>query len=202
MHVLDNDHIVGTLADNKEELSVMTVPWELIQKSIDQIETGGPAILSPDKPVSVEIKLGQVRGGTDVLQSIQTAIAQRLARDGMQVAPNQSTVFRLRFAEEPGDILPIFERQSPFDFFGHDTGRTMQQVNGTLVVELYTAGQQQPLWRDTIRSQSSRLFTEAITDENIRKSMLRSMIFSIADLDFPYYLPESDEFVGLPIVVR
>ena len=94
---------------------------------------------------------------------------KRLQNDGIRVEAGRPTTFRLRFSENAGDTLPIYERQNPFDFQGRDTGRTATEAEGSLVVEL-VAGDK-TLWRDTISASSSRSFREEINDTTVRNNI-------------------------------
>ena len=106
------------------------------------------------------------------------------------------------FAEAAGDTLPIFERQRFQWGPGRDTGRTATESKGDLVVELFVFGRADPIWRDTMKVTSSSSFNEEITDATIRKSMLDRAAMEIRRLNFPYFIPESEEMVALPIVVQ
>lgn len=133
---------------------------------------------------------------------IADAIAQRLAKDGIHVDLEGSTVLSVKFSEAAGDTLPIYERQSRFDFRGRDTGRKATERNGTLVLELWTASETKPLWRDTITSRSDRSFREDINDATIRQSMLEHLTRSINRLNIPYFIPKSDDMIALPVVIE
>ncbi len=95
-------------------------------------------------------------------------------------------MFTLRVSEKAGDTLPIYQRQSPFDLRGKDTGRKATERLGTLVVELTTKGQAAPLWREKLEGTSRRSFSEEINDATMRKSLMESLSHEISELPMPY----------------
>lgn len=202
-YVYDDDHLVGTFPHNPGQLGVLPVPWKDIRASLAAWKGGQPALLSPSEPVGIVVELGALRGDQNAtLQTLHDSLVKRLARDGLQVQPNRPTYFRLKFAESAGERLPIYERQSPFDFRGRDTGRTVTEAKGSLVVELIVPNQPEPLWRDTLQAASSRTFREDINDLSVRKSMLENIAHQISEMEFPYFIPQSKELLALPVVIR
>jgi hypothetical protein len=203
MHVHDDDHLVGTFPSNPTQLEVLEIPWEKIRASQEAMKTKQPALLSPALPVSLLIELGDLRGDkTEVTQLLETAFVERLKRDGFTKAPGAKTYFRIKFAEAAGDQLPIFERQRFQWGPGRDTGRRATESKGDLVVELFVVGRAAPVWRDTLKVTSSRSFNDEINDTNVRKSMLDRAAGEIRQLNFPYFIPESEDLIALPIVVQ
>lgn len=203
VRVADDSHLMGTFPQNPAEVSVIEIPWKQIRASLDSLKKKDAALLSPASPVRVDIQLGDLRGAAEETEStIRQAFASRLSRDGISVSSTGTAVFKIRFAETPGDTLPIYERQSPFDFRGQDTGRRATEAKGKLVVELILPGRETPIWRDTIEAQSSRSFREGINDASIRKSMLQNLAFNIFDLNFPYFIPQSEQLIALPVVIQ
>ena len=49
---------------------------------------------------------------------------------------------------------------------------------------------------------SSRSFHERINDVSNRKSMLRDLAQQIKEQAFPHFIPESEELLALPVVIR
>ncbi len=202
LYVYDDKHLLGAFPHSPDQLEVMEIPWDAIRKSLAHLKEGGGAWIGPGGSVRIELNIGEARGNSQTTaQVIQASLTARLARDGIQVSPAAETVFRMKFAESAGDQLPIFERQSPFDFRGRDTGRTMTEATGSLMVELHVPGQDGPIWRDSLGAMSSRSFHEEITDETVRNSMLETLGRQVADLNFPYFIPKSPELLALPVVI-
>jgi hypothetical protein len=201
VYALDKDRLLGAFPHNPDELEVLQVPWEQIRVSLKLLEENAPALLGPAQPVSVNIVLGNLRGDqSETFRILGEALQLRLARDGLCIEPGQTTYFQLRFSEESGDQLPVYERQSPFDFRGHNTGRSVTEAKGALVVELIGNGEL--LWRDSIKADSARSFHGEINDAVLRRSMLDSVNHQIAELNFPYFIPVSRENLALPVVIE
>ena len=167
------------------------------------MEGKAPAFVAPYQPVSLDIKVAKVRGDASQLEKlVREAVTKRLERDGIEVKAGQSTVVRAIVSEEAGAQLPIFERQSPFDFRGRDTGRKATEAHGAAVVEIVATGETQPLWRDTLKATSSRLYIDQqITDETTRQNMLDQLARQLNQLDVPYFIPKARELVALPAIV-
>jgi hypothetical protein len=202
LFVYDDKHLMGTFPDSPKELKVREIPWEQIHTSLAAMSGGDEALLRPKMPVRVEVNLGELHGDQQTtVNLIQAALERRLSRDEIPVSPQGATVFRLKFAETAGDTLPIYERQSLFDIRGRDTGRTMTEAKGTLVVELLVPGQETPIWREVLQAMSSRSFNEEITQQAVRDSMLGFLQAELNDLEFPYFIPKSNDLLALPVVI-
>ena len=158
-------------------------------------------MLSPASPVSLNIELAGLRGSQgETVGMITEALGKRLEQVGIRVAPDCPTFFNLRFSEKAGDSVAIYERQSPFDFRGRDTGRTVREAEGSLVVELVAKGE--VIWRDSIKATSGTSFREEINTSSVRKSMVANIVRRMNDLRLPYFVPESSDHVALPIVIQ
>jgi hypothetical protein len=204
VHALDRDRLIGEFPHSPGELQVIQIPWERINASLQAMRDGVPAILSPAKPVSINLQLGGLRGDQqETAKILGDALVERLGRDGVRVERGQSTTFQVKFAEKAGDQLPIYERQSPFDRHGRDTGRRATEAQGSLVLELLAPGQPQPLWRDSLTAANATSFSqEVINDATVRKSMLENLAREIRELKIPYFIPESEELLALPVVIQ
>lgn len=203
IQALDNGRLLGRFSTNTSELRQFTIPWESLRASLAAMADKAPALLAPHQPVSLDVKVTQARGDlTQLAKLAREAVTKRIERDGITVADGQTTVVRVVLSEEAGRALPIFERQSPFDFRGRDTGRKATEAHGAALVEIVAAGEAEPLWRDTLKAASSRLFIDQeVTNEAVRQSMLDQMARQLNQLDIPYFIPKSRELVALPAVV-
>jgi hypothetical protein len=202
IHVLDDNHLIGTFPHNPSQVEVLPIPWKDIRASLALMKEKGAALLSPADPVGLKIELGALRGNQEETTAVlRGALETRLARDGLRLAEDRPAFFRLKFAETAGDVLPIHERQSMFDRRGRDTGRTATEAKGTLVLELMVPDRDEPVWRDTLRAASSRSFDEEINDATVRKSMIQNLTRVLNKLKIPYFIPKSDEVLALPVVL-
>ncbi len=203
LHVQDDDHLVGTFPHSAKEIEVMEVPWEGIRASLAKLEEDVPALLSPAQPVSIVFELGSLRGDQNkTVQGLGDALKERLARDGLEVEKGQSTFFRVRFSEKAGDSVAVFERQSPFDWRGRDTGQRVKEAEGGLVVELHVPGKDEPIWRDSLSAGSDSSYRAEVNETTVRDSMVENLANRLDDLNFPYFIPESEDLLALPVILQ
>src|SRR5207248_3962927 len=121
-----------------DTVRAVTIPWDKLTASLKQMAEKTSAYIAPYQSVSLDVSVtgGDVAGTQRLLTEVLT---QRLARNGVSVANGQPTVLRFRISEEAGATLPIYERQSPFDLRGRDTGKTATESKGAATLELIAA---------------------------------------------------------------
>jgi hypothetical protein len=203
VRVRDDDHLVGIFPRSPNELQIMEIPWENIRASLAKLAEDAPALLSPAQPVSIVFELGSLRGDQNTtIQELGDALKERLARDNLKVEKGQSTFFRIRFSEKAGDSVAIFERQSPFDWRGRDTGQRVREAEGDLVVELMVPGNDKPVWRDSLSASSDSSYDGEINEMTVRDSMIENLANRMDDLNFPYFIPKSENLLALPVVLQ
>ncbi|MFO0798149.1 MAG: hypothetical protein U0804_11795 [Gemmataceae bacterium] len=201
-YLVDQSRVVGAFGNESHKLRAAEIPWPQIRESLKAMTAKADADLAPGRPVALDLRLTGVGGNeAETRAALGQALAARLHRDGIPVAAQAPTVLRLKLAESPGDTLPIYSRQSPFDFRGSDTGRKATEVKGAAVLELWAAGAAAPVWREALNAGSSRSFTEDINDVTIRKSMLENLGRQLDDLTMPYFLPKNKGTLALPAVI-
>lgn len=202
-HILDKDRVIGVFGADTSRLQTFTIPREKLNAALKQIAARAPSYLAPGAGVTLDLQLAGLRGDEAETRRLLTeTLTRRLARDGIPVAEGKSTVLRLRLSEEAGDQLPIFQRQTPFDFQGKDTGKKATEAKGAAVLELISKGEDKPLWRGRLTAFSARSFQEEINDAAVRKSMLEHLKGQLSGMDMPYFIPKSKDTVALPAVVE
>ncbi len=202
-HLLDDDRVIGVFGDQDDRLQTFAIPKEKLSAALKQLAAKAPSYLAPGEAVSLELELAGLRGDEAETRKVLTdALTRRLARDGIPVGANKTTVLRLKLKEEAGDKLPIFERQSAFDFKGQETGKKATEAKGAAVLELVVKGDDKPLWRGRLTAMSARSFSEEITDATVRKSMLEHLTRQLSGMDMPYFIPKSKDIVALPAVAE
>lgn len=200
---LDENRWIGKFGKGESAVETVRIPWELLYRTLAAMKNDSDAYIAPNTSTSLIVEFAGLRGDAGEAQTkVQEAINRRLAQFKMKLEGGQQTAFRIRLAERAGDRLPIFERQSRFDFFGINTGRTAVEAEGEVVVEFLAAGVNQPLYREVMHVTSSRSFSEEVNDATLRKSMLDNLAYRIASLDLPYYIPKSDDLIALPAVIE
>lgn len=202
-HLLDKDRLIGTFGGDTSRLQVLAVPADKLSAAVKAMSGKDQSYLAPGKPVGLELQLTGLRGDdADTRKVLTDALTHRLSRDGIPVGDTKGTVLRLKLSEEAGDTLPIFERQSPFDFRGKYTGRAATEAKGAAVLELVARGETKPLWRGHLSAMSARSFKEEITDAAVRKSMLEHLTRQLGGMDMPYFIPKSKDVLALPAIVE
>lgn len=198
---LDRTQLVGSFPYDPNALQVAEIPWKDIDASISLMNEGAKAILSPSQKVGLRIEMSQLRGSSKETENlIRETFIKRLSNDGLQVGDTGKATFVLRMSEKAGDTLPIYERQNPFEFRGRNTGRSATEVEGRVVIELVY--ENKVLWRDLVEASSSRMFSEPITSASIRKSMLDSLTRSLNQIGIPYFIPQSEKHLALPVIIK
>ncbi|MDB5309348.1 MAG: hypothetical protein JWO38_3550 [Gemmataceae bacterium] len=202
-HIVDKNRVIGIFGQDTNRLQTITLPWEKLDAALKAMAGGSEAYIAPGAGISLDLVLTGLRGDeTETRRTLSEALTSRLARDRVTVAQGQPTILRLKLAEEAGESLPIFQRQSPFDFRGQDTGRKATEAKGSAVLELIAAGEPQPLWRGNLSASSSRSFQDEINDATVRKSMLEHLTRQLNGTDLPYFIPKSKDILALPAVVE
>jgi hypothetical protein len=211
---LDRERILGQFKREQQVMEPVAIPWKEINASLKALESGAPAILSPAQPISAAAEIAGARGDQGAAaKMLYEAICKRLERDKIKVEQNQSTFLRVHLTEKAGERLKIVESESrgfgpPMHFGpfggpqGKDTGRTAVEAHGTIVVELFAQGNQQPLWKETLNSKNGTSFQNTnITDETLRKSMLDNACGQIQGLEIPYFIPAAQDQLPLPAII-
>lgn len=204
LQVQDDGHLLGVFADRSKALQVREIPWDGIRQALAQLEEeDAPALLSPAKPVSIVFELGNLRGNQNqTVQNLGEALKERLERDGFEVEKGQSTFFRVRFSEKAGDTVAVHERQTPFDRRGRDTGQRVREAEGEVVVELVVPGKDEPVWRDSLSAGSDSSYRGEVNDMTVRDSMVENLGNRMDELNFPYFIPESEDMLALPVILE
>ena len=201
-HLADDKRLIGKLGGDENVLQAAPIPWAKLRAALAAVDAKADAYLAPGRPVALDLQLEGLRGdAAETRTLLEQALAKRLARDGIPVAAQAPTVLRLRLSEQAGDALPIYQRQSPFDFKGSDTGKKATEAKGAAVLELWAQGETAPLWRGSLNATSSRSFSEEINDATVRKSMLEGMGARFDGVDLPYFLPKDKGTIALPVVI-
>ena len=202
LHLVDLNTLLATAGERTESLTARPIPWKEIRQSLAKLEERADAYISPNHPVTVALDMQNVRSGPEqVQQLIYDSVIKRLARDNIQVKPDQGTMLVLRYAEKAGDLVAVYSRQSIWDFRGTDTGRRVTESEGTIVAELLADDGKTLLWRDSIKAWNSRSFTTDVNDETVRQSMLENLARRLDELSIPYFLPKSEQDIALPVIL-
>lgn len=197
----DQNTMLGRLGSAPNTISKVEIPWAKIDRARQAIADKEPAIIAPHQSVDIRLEFGKTLGAAaDAKKSIVEAVQNRLKRDGINYEAGAPNYFKLRLSESAGDTLPIYERQSAFDRRGHDTGRTIAETKGSLVVEFYAEGNDAPVWREVLDAKSSRSFREEINSRTVRESMLNRLSSDLGRMQIPYFMPVDKSLPSLPMI--
>ena len=203
MLIHDQNTILGRLGSEPNKISKVEIPWGDIKEAQQAIEDKVPALIAPNQAVDIRIEFGKTLGTAgEAKKLIIEAVQKRLKRDGINFKPGSPNYFQLRFSESKGDTLPIYQRQSRFDFRGHDTGREISESKGSLVVEFYGSDSDKPAWREVLDATNSRSFSEEINSKSVRASMLKRLSTELGRMHIPYFMPKDDSLLALPMVFK
>ena len=210
-HVWDDNHLVGFFSGRTYSPSVAEIPWKDIQASLAELSEGGAAFLGPTTPVSVRMELSTLASkpvAQATLDELRDGITQGLTRSGLRVEKECSTFFRVRATDQVKDAKPILVRQIPFELRGGKISRFtnergiltavvkegstsfQQSPVAWLVLELMVPDSPTPIWRD------SRAIN--LADVGLSLSSLGS---ELKELEFPCFIPKSDELLALPVLL-
>jgi hypothetical protein len=203
LHLVDMNTLLATAGEQRPEtLTARAIPWKEIRASLAKLEEGADAYISPQHPVTVALDLQNVSSAPEqVQQLIYNAVVKRLARDKIDVKPDQPTMLVLRYAEKTGDLVAVYARQSRWDFRGVDTGQRVNKSEGTIVAELLADAGKTLLWRDTIKAWNNSSFTTDVSNETVRQSMLENLARRLDELSIPYFMPKSEAELALPVIL-
>lgn len=186
-----------------ETLEAVQLPMDRLSKSIAAMNSPKAAAhYKPGQSVSVQVDVQEVRFGDreTTRKQLEEAIAARLTKDGIKVAPGQPTTVFISYDEKAGGTAKVVEKTSPFDRVGRDTGKTVEDSRGIVVIELRVKGQDKPVWSTEDKASSARSFRGEVTDQVVRTSMFESMVGKIRELELPFFLPADNAVEALPII--
>ncbi len=152
--------------------------------------------------MSVTVDLaGEPRGdAAQTRADLLKAVSDGLAAWGLVVADGQPATFHVTFEEAAGETLPVYDRQSPFDLTGTDTGRKATASKCKATVELRTAASDAAVWSQQLGGNSPRSMAGPVDDASLRAAMLQTLCSGLRQLTFPTFVPAGPGLQPLPIV--
>jgi hypothetical protein len=205
-HMADKDHVVGVFGSSMidvNRLRAIEFPWDKLDASLKFMSEKKASFLAPGGTVSIELEIPGVReDDTEIRKLLSELLASRLALDGIQVGKDQTTILRLHIPNDDESFQPIHERQLLSTAPQKSEIRKQPGSKGSLVLELIAKGEDRPLWRDRLWRESTRSFKDELSDVNLRKELIRSLTFRLEQMDMPYFIPNSKEYVALPMIIE
>lgn len=179
--VLDKYFLLGRFGEEAESLTMIGLPWEEVERSLEAMNTVENAIIGPGVKLSLYVYMrGQRSESIDKARAtIGDAIVSRLKVDKMLYAPDQDAYFR--FNAEPAST---------------------EHQYGQLKLELLLKGSDDPLWSHTFSSTSASGFLQGLDKGDITDTSAAAVAGEISQVQIPYFMPRTADFLPLPLVVH
>lgn len=179
--VLDKYFLMGRFGESAESLTMIGLPWEEVERSLEAMNSTENAIIGPGVKLSLYVYMrGQRSESIDKARAIVgDAIVSRLKVDKMLYAPDQEGFFR--FNAEPA---------------------TPEHQYGQLKLELLLKGSDDPLWSHTFSTNSANGFLQGLDKGEITEVSAALVAGEISQVQIPYFMPRTADFLPLPLVVQ
>jgi hypothetical protein len=209
--LIDNDRVAVSTGSGigLHRIQQAVLPWRRINAALAAMEGNEPALLKPGQTVSLEIEMGELRGGTvestrDVLAE---AIAEALAERQIDLADNAPVVLVMKYSEEVGEELEEIARTGgPGGFLpppggpgAVGTGRKLKATQIHCDLALRRADKPAILWKSSVDLDPRFLSIHGdFSDAAARESSLRMAAHSLSRQAFPYFIPAGEGLTALP----
>lgn len=211
---VDNDRLAVSTGPGHglRRVQHVLLPWKRIDASLAALETDAPALLKPGQAVSLEIEMGELRGGTveATRDKLADGVAAALAERHIDLAEEAPVILVMKYREEQGEEL---EEIAGSGFPGLPSpgvprpglpgaGGTGRKLNAThIFCELALRRSDKPtiLWTNSIDLNPRTLFIQGdFTDAGARESSLGQLSRTLAEQAFPYFIPSAEGLTTLP----
>lgn len=179
--VLDRYFLLGRFGEDAESITMIGLPWEEVDRSLEAMNTVENAIIGPGVKLSLYVYMRGQRGASvdKARATVGDAIVARLKADKMEYAADQEAYFR--FNAEPA---------SP------------EHQYGQLKLELLLKGSDDPIWSHTFSSVYANSFLQGLDKGEISDGAAASIASEISQVQIPYFIPRTADFLPLPLVVN
>jgi len=179
--VLDTYFLMGRFGEDAEQITMIGLPWEEIERSLGAMDSVENAIIGPGVKFSLYVYMrGQRSESIDKARAVVgDAIVARMGADKMVYSPDQEIY--IRFNAEPAS--PQFQY-------------------GQLKLELLMKGSDEPIWEHAITYQRSSGFLKGLDEGEITDSSAKMVAQAISQVQIPYFRPRTSDFLPLPLVVQ
>ncbi len=201
--VFDDQHLIGTMPGRLECLSLFKIPWEAIDASLSAMEQKEPAKLAPHEPVSITFSVDSDRSRqTEMIRIMGDLVKQRLTYEGFTVTPGNPVSFRVRFAATESETQPLRRLLRLPEYRDQPEKKIAEVEPGNLILELLVSGNSDPVWREVVQGFTVNRFDEAAHREESRIDFEQSFRSVLEGISLPYFVPESEGLLTLPVIVE
>ena len=199
--------IVSSGGHNERKLQVVPFPAEKLEQTLAAFHADAPAIVKPGEKVKLTVKVGEVRFGkpAEAKTSIENALAERLAEDGLEIAADGATLMTVQYKETLGKTLQEVQGVNRFNPLagGTPTGRSVQSTAGELQIKWTSKDGKTTIYNHVEKLDPGFLAIRdpaQVTEEKIRQQVFAILKIRLAQLPMPYFVPQDKELGTLPLV--
>jgi len=197
--------IVSVGAINAKKVQVLPFPADKIEKSFAAYrKEETKALVKPGEKVKLTVKVGEVRFGkpADAQKSIETALTERLAEDGLEVGDDGASLMAIQYQEKAGKVLQEVKGGTILGG-GTPTGRAIQSTAGEMQIKWTSKDGKTKIYEHTLNLDPSRLIVrddgEGITDAKARQQVFNILKIQLAGLPMPFFVPQDKSLASLPV---
>ncbi|MEW4455467.1 hypothetical protein AB1L30_22550 [Bremerella sp. JC817] len=179
--VLDPYFVLGRFGEDAEVITMIAIPWEEVERSLEAMKTPENCIVGPGVKASLLVYMRGESGESieKARTQIGDAIVQQLRQYGMSYAADQDITFR--FNVEPASL---------------------EHRLGQAKLALLRGGNPDPIWEHTFSLSSSNGFLDGLNKKQLNDAEIRSLAREISQLQIPYFIPRAPQYLPLPLVVE
>jgi hypothetical protein len=175
---------------------MVPIPWNKIEAGLAAMREDSTAYMKPGGKVSLNIRVEELRFGTpeDTSKRLAEIFRQRFKVDQIEIAENQPMVLNVRYREMEGGTLE--ERKG---FSGQSTGRTIQATKSVVSLDLSHRDKKASVWsHEFTYDPLSAMMRKEFTDAAARDATFSQLLYSLAAIPIPYYVPKEGKTASIP----
>ncbi|MCC7422687.1 MAG: WD40 repeat domain-containing protein [Planctomycetaceae bacterium] len=180
-------------------------PAEKLEKTLEAYRNADtPALVKAGVKVKLNVKVSGVRFGKpeETQKSIEAALTDRLATDGLEVDDEGTSILTVDYKESAGQTLKEFTGGNRIFGGGTATGRSAQSTQGDVSIKWTSKDGKTKIYEETFKLDPSYLSVRAdekLTAETVREKVFSILKLQLAGLPRPYFVPEDKSLTNLPL---
>lgn len=190
---------------NSYKIQSLPFPAEKLEKTLEAYRNADtPAVVKAGVKVKLNVKVAGVRYGKpeETQKSIESALTDRLATDGIEVDEEGTTILTVDYKESAGQTLKEFAGGNRILGGGTATGRSAQSTQGDVSIKWTSKDGKTKIYEDTFKLDPTYLSVRAdekLTNESVREKVFDILKLQLAGLPMPYFVPEDKSLTTLPL---